>query len=191
MKLVLVALLAVAVTGATSCGSTSSGENQQHHAVAVAQAAREVPAQHVRIETGDARVGKKAPPFSVHGLDGGRISLEQFRGRPLFVNFFASWCPPCKLEEPFIVKDYPKYKDRVAFLSLDQQETPEAIKPFLKHFKISWTVGVDPGNVGARYHVNAIPVSVFIDKDGIVRALWLGYMPPRIFHQNMKLIAPN
>ncbi len=138
-----------------------------------------------------AEVGKPAPQFAVQGLDGKKLYLHQFVGHPVFVNFFATWCPPCKLELPNIVKHYSAYRARVVFLGLDQQETPDLVKPFLKQYAITYLVGLDEGQVGALYGVAAIPQSVFIDKHGIVRAIWRGYMPPKIFAQNMALITRN
>src|SRR5579864_4343681 len=83
-----------------------------------------------------AAVGRPAPAFAATQLDGKKILLRQFAGRPLFVNFFATWCPPCKLELPEIVRRYPQYRKRVTFLGLDQQESPDLIKPFLRQFSI-------------------------------------------------------
>ncbi|MDQ6825313.1 MAG: redoxin domain-containing protein, partial [Candidatus Eremiobacteraeota bacterium] len=63
-----------------------------------------------------ASVGKTAPAFAVTDVNGKKVLLRQFAGHPVFLNFFATWCPPCKLELPEIVKRYPQYKDRVIFL---------------------------------------------------------------------------
>jgi len=136
-----------------------------------------------------AQIGKAAPAFSYTALDGKRQTSAQFRGRPMFVNFFATWCPPCKLELPNIVKDYPAYRGRVIFLGLDQEESPELVRPFLKQYEIQYHIGIDEGQVGADYGVAAIPQSVFIDRHGVVRAIWRGYMPPKILSQNLALIT--
>ncbi|MBV8164626.1 MAG: TlpA family protein disulfide reductase [Candidatus Eremiobacteraeota bacterium] len=136
-----------------------------------------------------AQIGKAAPAFSYTALDGKRQTSAQFRGRPMFVNFFATWCPPCKLELPNIVKDYPAYRGRVIFLGLDQEESPELVRPFLKQYEIQYQIGIDEGQVGADYGVAAIPQSVFIDRHGVVRAIWRGYMPPKILSQNLALIT--
>ncbi|MBV8203624.1 MAG: TlpA family protein disulfide reductase [Candidatus Eremiobacteraeota bacterium] len=136
-----------------------------------------------------AQIGKAAPAFSYTALDGKRQTSTQFRGRPVFVNFFATWCPPCKLELPNIVKDYPAYRGRVIFLGLDQEESPELVRPFLKQYEIQYQIGIDEGQVGADYGVAAIPQSVFIDRHGVVRAIWRGYMPPKILSQNLALIT--
>jgi cytochrome c biogenesis protein CcmG/thiol:disulfide interchange protein DsbE len=136
-----------------------------------------------------AAVGKPAPQFSFTGLDGNKLSLQKFAGHPVFVNFFATWCPPCKLELPNIVKNYSAYKGRVVFLGLDQEESPDLVKPFLKQYSIAYQVGIDEGQVGIDYGVAALPQSVFIDRHGVVRAIWRGYMPPDIFTKDMALIT--
>jgi thiol-disulfide isomerase/thioredoxin len=136
-----------------------------------------------------AAVGKPVPAFSFTGLDGNKVMLQRFAGHPVFVNFFATWCPPCKLELPNIVKNYPAFKTRVVFIGLDQEESPDLVKPFLKQYAIQYLVGIDQGQVSEVFGVAAIPQSVFIDKHGIVRAIWRGYMTPKIFAQNIALIA--
>jgi thiol-disulfide isomerase/thioredoxin len=136
-----------------------------------------------------AEVGKPVPQFSFTGLDGNKITLQRFAGHPIFVNFFATWCPPCKLELPHIVKSYPAYKARVVFIGLDQEESPDLVKPFLKQYSIQYLVGIDEGQAGADFGVAAIPQSIFIDKHGVVRAIWRGYMPPKTFAQDMALIT--
>ena len=136
-----------------------------------------------------AEVGKPVPLFSFTGLDGNKVSLQRFAGHPIFINFFATWCPPCKLELPNIVKNYPAYKTKVVFIGLDQEESPDLVKPFLKQYSIQYLVGIDEGQVGASFGLAAIPQSVFIDKRGIVRAIWRGYMPPNVFAKDMALIT--
>ncbi len=137
-----------------------------------------------------AQVGQPAPPFSVSGLDGKKITLAQFSGHAVFVNFFATWCPPCKLELPNIVKRYPNYKAHVIFVGLDQEESPDLVAPFIKQYSIPYTIGIDQGQVGISYGVAALPQSIFIDRHGTIRAIWRGYMPPSVFERDMALIAP-
>jgi cytochrome c biogenesis protein CcmG, thiol:disulfide interchange protein DsbE len=136
-----------------------------------------------------AQVGKSAPEFAFTGLDGNRLTSKQFSGHPVFLNFFATWCPPCKLELPNIVKSYPTYKARVVYVGVDQQESPALVKPFLKQYSIAYLVGIDEGSVADAFGVAALPQSVFIDRNGVVRAIWRGYMPPNVFATDMALIT--
>jgi|SRR5450755_3017886 cytochrome c biogenesis protein CcmG/thiol:disulfide interchange protein DsbE len=136
-------------------------------------------------------VGKPAPAFAVESLTGKKISLAQFKGKPLYINFFASWCGPCKLELPYIVKQYPAFKAKAVFLGVDELESPSQVGPFAKQMGIPYAIAIDPGSVGAAYEIESLPKSIFIDKDGIVRAIWRGYITPAIFKENMGLITSS
>ncbi len=136
-----------------------------------------------------ASVGQPAPAFALTDLSGHKILLQQFKGKPLYLNFFSTWCPPCKLELPEIVKRYPQFKGKVAFLGLDQEESPDLLKPFLAHYGIRYAVGIDEGEAAGLYGVQALPESVFIDRRGIVRAIWRGFIPPKMFLTDMALIT--
>lgn len=135
------------------------------------------------------RVGNAAPDFRIDRVDGQKISLRDFRGRPVFLNFFATWCPPCKLELPSIIAQYQTYGHHVVFLGVDEQESPEAVLAFAKDMGMRYDLGIDQGNVAAAYLVQAIPTSVFIDKTGIVRAVNRGYLTPSQLQQDLTLIA--
>src|SRR5450755_480474 len=85
-------------------------------------------------------VGKPAPAIDLETLAGKKFSLAQFKGKPVYVNFFASWCQPCKLELPFIVKQYPALKAQVVFLGIDELEAPTQVGPFAKQMGISYPI---------------------------------------------------
>jgi thiol-disulfide isomerase/thioredoxin len=136
-----------------------------------------------------ATVGLPTPPIVVRGLRGDSVETASLRGKPLFINFFATWCLPCKVETPMFVSEYPKYKNRVNFLSIDLEEQPSAVRAFVVRYKIPWTIGIDSGQTVMRYGVVSLPESVFIDRDGIVRAIYRGYMQPGNFWQDVALIA--
>jgi peroxiredoxin len=134
-------------------------------------------------------VGKPAPAIDLENLSGKKFSLTQFKGKPVFVNFFASWCQPCKLELPFIVKQYPALKSKTVFLGIDELESPSRVAPFAKQMGIAYPILIDPGSVGSAYQIDTLPKSVFIDRHGVVQAIWRGYMTPAIFKKNMDLIT--
>ena len=136
-----------------------------------------------------AEVGQPAPAFSLNALRGGKISLAQFRGQPVFLNFFATWCPPCKLELSFIVARFHQSGRSVAFVGIDEQETPQAVASFVQTMRIAYNVTIDPGNVASAYLVAALPASIFIDKNGIVRAVHRGYLTPQLLEQDLTLIS--
>jgi peroxiredoxin len=134
-------------------------------------------------------VGKAAPLFDLETSSGTKISLTHFKGKPVYLNFFASWCQPCKQELPFIVKQYPALKSHAVFLGIDELEAPPQVGPFAKQMGITYPIVIDPGAVGAAYQIDTLPKSVFIDRQGIVRAVWRGFIPPAIFKKNMDLIT--
>lgn len=121
-------------------------------------------------------------------VDGTQLSLEQFRGKPVFINAFATWCPPCKQELPGIVKAYPQYKNSVVFVGVDEQEDAELVTPFLKRFGITYRVVLDPGAVADDYEITSLPESFFIDKNGVVRKIYRGFMTPDVLKDNLTAI---
>ena len=129
-----------------------------------------------------------APPFVLKDIDGNTLSLAQFRGKPVFLNAFATWCPPCKQELPEIVQRYPQYKDKIVFIGIDEQEDAELVKPFLKRFGITYTVVLDPGDVAEHYAITSLPQSFFIDKAGAVRAMYRGFMTTQVLESNLRKV---
>jgi len=129
-----------------------------------------------------------APAFELKDLDGATVSLAQFRGKAVFLNAFATWCPPCKRELPEIVRRYPQYKNKVVFIGVDEQEDAELVKPFVKRFGIAYRVVLDPGTVAEPYGITSLPQSFFIDKTGVVRALYRGFMTPDVLETNLKKV---
>jgi len=129
--------------------------------------------------TGDAHVGLAAPQVDLVALDGTHLSFSKYRGKPLWVNFFATWCPPCKDELPEIERRYQSQHARgLVVLGVDQQEKPAQIKPFIGRFGLRYPVVVDRGQGAVTYDLMALPTSVFIDRSGVVRFIQIGEMSP-------------
>jgi len=143
-------------------------------------------AQSARAHAG--AVGERAPNFSLESPNGSLIILSRFNDRPVFINFFASWCAPCRQELPAITDRYGRYGSRVMFIGVDEQETAQVVKTFTARSAIRFPVGIDSGAVGARYGVGALPQSVFLDRHGIVRLVWHGSMTPRALQRGLSLI---
>jgi len=135
------------------------------------------------------QVGQPAPPFTLKDVDGKAVTLAQFHGKPLFINTFATWCPPCKEELPGIVAAYPAYKDKIVFLGVDEQEDVELVTPFLRRFGITYQVVLDPGTVADHYDIASLPESFFIDRDGKVVKMYRGFMTPDVLKNNLASIA--
>ncbi|HJY71456.1 MAG TPA: TlpA disulfide reductase family protein, partial [Streptosporangiaceae bacterium] len=107
-----------------------------------------------------------APAFSlpVLGHSGQRVSLGQYSGRPLIVNFFASWCAPCKTETPLLAKFYRAGKGKVALVGLDENDVLGNAMSFTRADGVSYPVGWDPQfGIASAYGVNALPQTFFLD----------------------------
>jgi thiol-disulfide isomerase/thioredoxin len=138
-----------------------------------------------------ATVGKPAPAFVLEDLNGAPLSAKMLRGKPLYLNVFATWCPPCRTELPEIVRSYQRFKGRVAFLGVDEQESAGKVRTFMQAMGIRYTVAVDQGQMEASYRAHSVPTSVFIDRHGIVRLLYRGPIPDTLLQQYLQLIATS
>lgn len=125
-------------------------------------------------------VGAPAPAFTGALLGGGRLSLDDLRGKPALLNFFASWCPPCRAEAPDLTAFERANRDRIRVvgMNLTATERSEAdIVAFLDAFGVEYPTLLDPGGaIAETYRVRLIPVSYFLDARGIVRFVVVGPM---------------
>ena len=121
-------------------------------------------------------VAQKAIDFTLTDLDGKKVSLKDFIGKNVYLNFWATWCPPCKSEMPEIEKVYQQYKDKdFVVLAVDLGEDKNIVKNFMQQNKYTFNILLDSNqNVATQYNINAIPVSYFINKDGNVVAKKIG-----------------
>jgi peroxiredoxin len=128
------------------------------------------------------QAGKPAPAFSLPSPDGKKtVSLEALKGKPVYVNFFASWCGPCNDEAPSIGKLRAQYAKRgLQVVGVDELDAPGQGAAFQKKYNNPYgLVAIDDnGSVGKQYNTVAMPVHVFIDRHGIVKTFRLGQMSP-------------
>lgn len=113
------------------------------------------------------------PDFTVTDLNGNTFDTKALRGKILIINFWATWCGPCRSEMPDIEKIYEKLGDDVAFIAIDVPEegmTVDMMKAFLKENKLTFPVGLDDGknSVADLYKVEAIPTTLFVDPAGVL-----------------------
>jgi thiol-disulfide isomerase/thioredoxin len=110
-----------------------------------------------------------AGPEQYENLDGTTASLAAFRGKPVVVNFFASWCTPCRLEMPDFERVHVELGDRVHFIGLNLQEGPSSAKDVVADTKVTYAIGLDrDGAVYRGYNGFTMPTTVFLDADGAV-----------------------
>jgi cytochrome c biogenesis protein CcmG/thiol:disulfide interchange protein DsbE len=128
------------------------------------------------------QAGKPAPAFSLPSPDGKtQVSLDALKGKPVYVNFFASWCGPCNSEAPSIGKLRAQYAKRgLQVVGIDELDAPGQGAAFQKKYNNPYSLVAldDSGSVGKQYGTVAMPVHVFIDRHGIVKTFRLGEMSP-------------
>lgn len=110
----------------------------------------------------------KAPDFKLKDLNGKELSLSDLKGKKVFLNFWATWCPPCKEEMPEIQKLYNETKDSdLVIIAVEIGEPQSEVKSFIDNNKYSFKVLLDSDqSVATKYSITAIPTSYFIDEDG-------------------------
>ena len=121
--------------------------------------------------------GQPAPDFVLTDLQGRTVRLADLRGKAVLINFWATWCPPCREEMPRIEAFYTRYREQMEVLGVAVGESPEQVRAFLAQHPYSWRFAADPSmSVADRYRVFAIPTSYFIDARGVVRGSFMGAM---------------
>lgn len=125
-------------------------------------------------------VGRAAPDFLLRTPDGDALRFSDLRGQPVVVNFWASWCGPCRKEMPDIVRAYEERRaDGLVVVGVNLQENPEQVRAFAEEFGMTFPIVIDrTGQVGDAWRiggpVEGIPATYFIDGDGVVRARVFG-----------------
>lgn len=126
--------------------------------------------------TSPTAVGNQAPDFSLADLDGNPIHLADLRGRPVIVNFWASWCGPCVEEFPLLSEAAVRHADEgLAVIGIVWRDRSEAAREFMARNGASWVAAMDPGErVGREYGILGPPETYFIGRDGTIVARQIG-----------------
>ena len=117
-----------------------------------------------------------APDFSITGFDGRKATLSELRGQVVIVNFWASWCPPCREEAAYLEQTWRKYKDQgVVFIGVDYVDTEKEALAYIKEFDITYLNGPDVGTRAAQaYNIQGVPETFYVAKNGELRGVHIG-----------------
>ena len=121
-------------------------------------------------------IGKPAPEFHLSSLDGQSVSLSDLKGRPVLINFWATWCDPCRGEMPYLQQVYDEWQGKgLVLLAINIGESPSQVAKFMQSQRLSLPVLLDgEGNIAVMYNVRAIPTTFFIDREGIIQDVKVG-----------------
>jgi peroxiredoxin len=140
---------------------------------------------------GASTTGERAPNFELTTLQGQRLALTDLAGKPVVLNFWASWCAPCRAEMPVFEKTYRAYEDRgVVFVGAAVEDDVMSASEFARHLGITYPLGLDEGGTIARdYRLLGLPGTMFISRDGTLMRRWSGVLDKRQLSQFVEEIV--
>lgn len=131
--------------------------------------------------------GKPAPDFTLEDLDGNSVSLADTQGKVTLLNFWATWCGPCKLEMPALQSRHEKYPDQFVILAIDFDEPKDNVVAFADDLGLTFPILLDPGaKVQDAYRIRGYPTSIFLDEAGTVQIVHIGIMTEGILDDYLK-----
>ena len=164
------------ITGFQSCSKAESDAQPQPRPVSSAAVEQRPVASNY----------PKAPDFELENSEGKRIRLSDFKGKVVILDFWATWCPPCRMEIPGYVDLYNKYKDQglvIIGISLDRDGwTP--VRPFMQDYKINYPIVMGNGQIVQAYgNINSIPTTFTINRDGHIVDQKIGARPVEYYEE--------
>src|SRR5574338_132446 len=140
-----------------------------------------------------ARVGHPAPAFALADLDGNPVRLADLRGRPVLLNFWASWCGPCLDEFPLLTAAAERSDAAdLAIVGVVYHDNSEAARTFMRRMGADWATAMDPGDAVAQaYGIYGPPETFFIDRDGILAGRQVGQLTGSDLDRQLALILPK
>lgn len=121
--------------------------------------------------------GAIAPDFELETIDGETLKLSDFRGKAVLINFWATWCGPCRVEMPAMQSRFETHSPDFVILAVDNDEPQEIVSAFVDELGLTFNVLLDPGaTIQELYQIRGYPSSIFVDADGIIRVVHIGIM---------------
>ncbi len=147
-------------------------------------------------EGGQSEDENKAPDFTVENADGEAVSLSSMEGKPVVLNFWASWCPPCKSEMPDFQKAYETYGEEIQFMMVDltdgSRETRETAGKFIEEQGFTFPVYYDVNQEGVyAFYVSAVPATYFIDEKGMIVAAGKGMLDEEALEKGISFLITD
>ena len=131
---------------------------------------------------------KAAPDFILKDLSQKKVRLTDFKGKVVILNFFATWCPPCRAEIPELNKLYRLNKEKglvVLGISLDMDVPPQSLTTFVKDMKITYPVLMGTPDLAEKYQVNGVPTTILINREGKASTRYDGLVPASRFEKDL------
>ncbi|MCB9421839.1 MAG: TlpA family protein disulfide reductase [Ardenticatenaceae bacterium] len=138
-------------------------------------------------------VGHLAPDFTLATPQGETVTLTNYvnrygeSGQPVILNYWASWCGPCRVETPELQDASLKFKNQVAFIGINQGESAQIVSEFALSYGLTYPLLVDEDStVNRDYGVNSLPTTIFIDRKGVVREVFIGILNQAVLEDRIK-----
>lgn len=144
-----------------------------------------------KAQTGPLQTGM-SPDFSLTGFDGREVTLSELRGQVVVINFWASWCQPCRQEAAYLENTWRKYKDQgVVFIGVDYVDTENEALAYIQEFDITYINGPDlQTRISQAYNIQGVPETFFVAKNGELRGVHIGpLVPPQLDVKIEELLA--
>jgi thiol-disulfide isomerase/thioredoxin len=137
-------------------------------------------------------VSKPAPDFRLSALDGKLWQLKRLQGHPLLINFWATWCQPCRQEMPMIEKYSQRYHPRLEVLAVNDGEATPDVQRFVNELRLTFNILLDPDvQVTDLYRIRAFPTTIFVDDTGVIRFQHVGSMTEDQLNAYLKKIGAD
>jgi thiol-disulfide isomerase/thioredoxin len=144
------------------------------------------------VERGSVSDNSSAPNFSLRDISGKMVNLDNYIGKVIIINFWATWCVPCKEEMPFLEEFSKKNSEDIVMIGIDIGDNVEDVKDFINEFHITYPILLDEtGIVATAYHIVGYPTTYFIDATGIIRGKYVGLSTQRVFQQYLLPLGLN
>ena len=128
-----------------------------------------------------------APDFTLPLLDGGQVRLSSYRGKVVLLDFWATWCVPCRAETPHFVELQQKYGDRgLQIIGVSMDDSPDPVRPFVQQFHVNYPVVMGTADVGSAYGgVLGLPIAFLLDREGKIQAKHIGATDAAVFEKEI------